>query len=144
MSVNGSNQIQAVQYALATIISAQKILRALAPEYNWRGMGNLLGDYGEFIAIQNYNLEKASSGKKDYDATTKDGKTVQIKTTLSASTIGFRGEADLMLVIGVNDDGDWEELYFGDFKKVKENSRHNERDNKFALTLSKLKKIKNS
>jgi len=30
--------------------------------------------------------------------------------------IGYRGEADKMLVIHVQSNGDWEELYYGDFK----------------------------
>jgi len=141
VSVTEEKQVEAVKAAMATIISAQKILQALAPEYNWRGMGNVIGDFGEFIATRHYGLEKAPSGTKDYDAVTKDGKTVQIKTNFAASSIGFRGEADLMLVIGIKSNGDWEELYFGDFKKVKEIASYGKRDNKYGLTVSKLKKI---
>jgi hypothetical protein len=37
---------------------AQRALRALAPEYKWVGLGNLLGDFGEFIAVQSYGLTK--------------------------------------------------------------------------------------
>jgi len=61
------------------IYASQQTLRELAPEFKWTGLGNLLGDYGEFIAIEKYNLTKAPSGSGDYDAVTKDGKTVQVK-----------------------------------------------------------------
>ena len=131
----------AVKHIIATIFSAQNALRDLAPDYRWAGMGNLLGDYGEFICIKHYELEKAPSGSKDYDALTKDGKTVQIKTNHAASTIGFRGEADLMLVVYVADDGEFEEPYYGDFQLVKDNSNYGARDNKHSITISKLKKL---
>ena len=132
----------AVKHIIATVFSAQNALRDLAPEYRWAGMGNLLGDYGEYICISHYELEKAPSGSKNYDALTKDGKTVQIKTNHAASTIGFRGEADLMLVVYVADDGEFEELYYGDFQLVKNNSSYGARDNKHSITISKLKRLK--
>jgi len=36
-------------------------------------MGNLLGDYGEYIALANYALTKAPGGAAGYDAVTADG-----------------------------------------------------------------------
>src|SRR2546426_12499061 len=53
---------EAIKHIVATIFSAQDALRDLAPEQRWAGMGNLLGDYGEYIALANYNLKKAPSG----------------------------------------------------------------------------------
>ena len=50
---------EAIKHIVATIFSAQDALRDLAPEQRWAGMGNLLGDYGEYIALANYNLKKA-------------------------------------------------------------------------------------
>src|SRR5436309_7531128 len=88
---------EAVKHVLATIFSAQDALRDLAPEQHWAGMGNLLGDYGEYVALANYNLRKAPSGSDGYDAITTTGQKVQIKANHAASTIGFRGEADLLL-----------------------------------------------
>ena len=132
----------AVKHIVATIFSAQNALKDLAPDYKWAGLGNLLGDYGEFICINHYNLEKAPSGSGGYDALTRDGRTVEIKTNRSSGQIGFRGEADLMLVVSVADDGEFEEIYYGDFKLVKENSRYSARDNKNTITISKLKKLK--
>ena len=134
---------KAIKHIIGTIFSAQNALRELAPEFKWAGMGNLLGDYGEYICIEEYNLKKAQAGANGFDALTQDGKTVQIKTNHAASSIGFRGDADMMLVIHVFDDGAYEELYFGDFKKVKENSNYSARDNKQSITISKLRKLRN-
>ena len=42
-------------------------------------MGNLLGDYGEYFALANYDLKKAPGGADGHDAITADGMKVQIK-----------------------------------------------------------------
>lgn len=113
------SKVRAVQHIMATLFSAQNALRELAPEFRWAGLGNLLGDYGEYVAIQHYGLTKAPAGANGYDAIDANGQKVQIKANHSASTIGFRGEADLLLVIKVEPDGAWKELYYGPFAAVR-------------------------
>jgi hypothetical protein len=63
---------------------------------------------------------------------------VQIKTNFAAGQIGFRGSADLMLVIGVREDGTWHELYFGPFEAVRAIARFSARGNKHMVPVSKL------
>ena len=110
MQASLKRQQEAVKHIVATIFSAQDALRDLAPEQRWAGMGNLLGDYGEYVAIAHYNLKKAQGGAGGYDATTHEGLKVQIKTNHSSTTIGFRGEADLLLVLKVESNAEWKEL----------------------------------
>ncbi len=62
--------IEAVKHIIATIFSAQNALRELAPDFKWSGMGNLLGDYGEYLCINHYKLIKAPAGSNGFDATT--------------------------------------------------------------------------
>ena len=126
---------------MATLFSAQGALKTLAPEYKWAGMGNLLGDYGELVCIEEYGLTKAPPGSNGYDAVTEEGKTVQIKACHASSQIGFRGTADLILVIKVEADGNWTEVYYGSFESVLEGSRYSQRDNKRTMTLAKLKAL---
>jgi hypothetical protein len=133
------DRIIAVQAILASIFASQKALQALAPGFNWVGLGNLLGDFGELVAMDHYQLTKAASGSGSYDAMTTEGKRVQIKTNYAAGQIGFRGDADLLLVIGVKSDGSWEEIYYGDFAVVKQSSRYSARDNKNMIPVSKLR-----
>lgn len=133
------NRLAAIQHILATVFTAQNALRALAPEFRWTGLGNLLGDFGECLAIDAYGLLKAPPGSTAFDATNSSGQTVQIKTNFSSSTIGFRGEADLLLVIRVSENGQWEELYFGDFATVAAASSYSARDNKRSITIAKLR-----
>ncbi len=132
---------EAIRHIMATLFSAQNALRSLAPEFRWAGLGNLLGDYGEFLAIQHYGLTKANSGSAGYDATTAEGKTVQVKASHSADQIGFRGNADLMLVLKVALDGTWEEVYFGDFARVKAIARYSARDNKHMVPVAKVRAL---
>ncbi len=140
MSLNGK-KIEGVKSIMDTIFSALQALRIFAPEHRWQGLGNVLGDYGECIAIDHYNLKKAPGSSDGFDAYTKDGKTVQIKANHAANQIGYRGKADLMLVLSIKDDGSWNEIYFGDFQTVLKYSKWSARDSKHTITISKLKKI---
>ena len=132
---------EAIRHIFATIFSAQNALRSLAPEFKWTGLGNLLGDFGECVAIEHYGLTKAESGSSGFDAINKDGQTIQIKANYSSKSIGIRGEADLLLVIKVKVDGSWEELYFGDFEKALSIANFSARDNKHSISITALKKI---
>src|SRR5438309_1433876 len=130
-----SNPNDAVKHIIATIFAAQKALQDLVPEGRWRGMGNLLGDYGEFIALNYYGLTRAPSRSNGYDALTADGKKVQVKTNYSSSTIGIRGDADLLLVLKVQSNGEWTQVYFGPLAPIMKVSRYSKRDNKYMISM---------
>ena len=82
-------------------------------------MGNLLGDYGEYMALAHYNLRKAPTGASGFDAYVADGKKVEIKANHSSSTIGLRGEADLLLVLEVESNGEWKNATMGPSSRSK-------------------------
>ena len=63
-----SRKVEAVKGIISSLFASQRALRALTPEYKWAGLGNLLGDFGEFIATQEYGLAKACAGSNGYDA----------------------------------------------------------------------------
>ena len=136
------SRIEALKGVMASLFASQRTLKALAPEFKWAGLGNLLGDYGEFIATTVYGLKKAPSGSNGFDAITADGKTVPVKTNYAANQIGFRGAADLLLCLKIKDNGDWEELYFSLFASVKEKARFSARDNKHMVPISLLKALR--
>lgn len=134
---SGSEKIEAAKGIIASIYALQKSLKSLAPEYTW---SNWLGDFGELVTIDRYQLEKAPSGSKGFDAYTIERKTVQIKAT-HHKMIGFRDKADLMLVIHVDDNGNWSEVYFGDFETVEKNSYFSKTDKKRTIPISKLRRL---
>ena len=142
--MSDASKVRAVQHIMATLFSAQNALRELAPEFRWAGLGNLLGDYGEFVTIEAYGLTKAPAGSSGFDATTSDGRTVQIKANHAANQIGFRGEADLLLVVKVATDGEWQEVYYGSFADVKALAQYSARDNKHMIAVSKLIALKDA
>lgn len=133
--------VEAVRHIIATMFSAQNALRELAPDFKWAGMGNVLGDFGEYICISSYGLTKAPAGADGYDAIDSQGRTVQIKANHASATVGFRGTADLLLVIHVDSSGNFEEVFFGEFSIASDASSYSGRDNKRTITISKLKKL---
>jgi hypothetical protein len=140
--MDGEKRIEAVKGVISSLFASQRALRALAPEYKWAGLGNLLGDFGEFIAVSVYGLSKAPAGSNGYDCLNAEGKSVQVKTNHAPNQIGFRGEADLMLVLHVSTSGEWEEVYYGPFRLVAAASRYSARDNKKMISISKLRSLK--
>lgn len=142
--ITKEQRIEAMKGVLASLFASQRTLKSLAPRFKWAGLGNLLGDYGEFIAVEVYGLEQAPRGANGYDAITPDGKRVQVKANYAASQIGFRGDADLLLCLKIDLTGDWTEIYYGDFHPVKAAARYSARDNKSMVPVSVLTKIKDA
>lgn len=142
--ITKEQRIEAMKGVLASLFASQRTLKSLAPSFKWAGLGNLLGDYGEFIAVEVYDLKPAPRGANGYDAVRPDGKKVQVKTNYAASQIGFRGEADMLLCLKINDSGDWAELYYGDFALVRLAARYSARDNKHMVPINALIKIAKS
>ena len=136
-----SEKSEAIRYIIATIFSAQNALRSLAPEFKWTGLGNLLKDYCECIAIKNYDFTKAESGAFGYDAINKRGDKIQIKANYASNLIWLNGEADLLLVIKIKVEGTWDDVYFGDFLKALSIANYSKRDNKYSISITALRKI---
>jgi hypothetical protein len=134
-------RIEAMKGVLASLFASQRTLKSLAPQFKWAGLGNLLGDYGEFIATEVYGLQQAPRGANGYDALSVEGKKVQVKANYAALQIGFRGDADLLLCLKIDLNGDWTEIYYGDFELVKKAARYSARDNKHMVPISALLKI---
>jgi len=84
---------------------------------------------------------RAPGGADGYDAVTAEGLKVQIKANHSSSTIGFRGEANLLLVLKIESNAEWRELYYGPFKPVKEKATYSKRDNKHMIPVAKLQEL---
>ena len=138
------DRIEGVKGIMARMMEQTKTLQALVPEYNWTG--NPLGDFGELLAIEHYSLKKAPIGTTAFDATTSDGKTVSIKANQHSKQIGIRKyankpKADLLLVIHVNQDVTWDEVYHGDLDTVIPECNWSGADTKWTIGITKLKKI---
>ena len=127
-----------VKEIVASYTSASKKLKEIVPSFNW---SNLLADYGEYVCIENYGLKQAPVGTKGFDAKNKKNKTVQIKTVRDTTkSIKFSSGADYLLVIEVDENANWEEVYYGNFKKIIKTS-YPTKNGEYTVGISKLKKI---
>lgn len=79
--------------------------------------GHMVGSLGECIVAEAYGLELMSPSNKGFDALSKDGKKVEIKTTQS-KTIAFRSCPDHTIIIRIFKDGTFEECYNGPGERI--------------------------
>ena len=101
---------EAVQQLQTTVAALQKSY----PQKKFTLDGRLVGDLGEILVAEHYELELLPGLAKHYDATTRDGRRVQIKTTMKASlTFPCDHTPDYYLGIKINVDGSIIEVFNG-------------------------------
>lgn len=106
--------------------------------------GRLVGDLGEVLAEENYEIILFDTIKHSYDATTFDDKKIQIKATFKDSlTFPSNHIPELYLGLKINPDGSFEEVYNGPGKYIKEliNKRKSPYNRLHLLPIKKLSKI---
>lgn len=79
--------------------------------------GRLVGDIGEVIAALEYDLELDKVSQPIHDATTPDGRNVQIKATFKES-LTFSFVPDYYLGFRLFPDGSYEEIFNGPGKDI--------------------------
>jgi hypothetical protein len=132
-----------IQDCILKIFEIQERLQQEAPDFNWKGLGNLLGDYGEYLAIKHFELSPTTRGLANADATMSDDTTVQIKTCLHSERIGFRGTAGKLLVLKIDGkSGDFDAIYNGNFPDGL--AGRSERDSKYVISLAQLLKMRDT
>jgi hypothetical protein len=99
------------------VIDLLKIVGEMKKKYPIKSFtldGRLVGDIGEIIVQENYELTLYERLEPHYDGETKSHKKVQIKTTLKDS-LGFSGSLipEYYIGIKINKDGSFEEVYNG-------------------------------
>lgn len=87
-------------------------LESFYPEKHFTLDGILLGNLGEVYAAEKYGLTLLEESAKTHDATTSDGKYVQIKVT-QGRQVGLYEEPEYLLVLQVHRDGSFTEVYYG-------------------------------
>ncbi|MDA9940599.1 hypothetical protein N9C18_00900 [Planktomarina temperata] len=128
-----------IKELVASYLATKDKLRSIDSSFNW---SNLVGDYGEYVAIKNYNLKQAMTGTKGFDATNTLNKTVQIKTIRATTkSIKFSDGADYLLVLRLWDDASWEEIYYGSMEKVKKYISYPTKNGEYTVNLTKLIQI---
>ncbi|MEP0861965.1 MAG: hypothetical protein HRF52_11070 [Ignavibacterium sp.] len=114
-----------------------KIIASMQKDYPKRKFtldGRLVGDIGEILAEQIYDLQLLDGQQKDYDAIS-NGRMIQIKTTMKNSlTIGDLPE--YYLGLRIDDNGNVEEIFNGPGRLVWDLVKHRKRPKSYLLSIS--------
>jgi len=108
--------------------------------------GRLVGDLGEVLAEENYEIVLFDNIQPLYDATTLDNKMVQIKATFKDKlTFPTEHIPELFLGLKLNTDGSFNEIYNGPGKYIKEliGKRKSPYNRLHLLPIKKLSEISN-
>ncbi len=134
----------AIKNAIRKILREVEKLRKTYPKRNFTLDGRLVGDIGEVLAEEYYNITLFKKQVNYYDGIFKNKLLVQIKTTMKDR---FTFPADHIpkyyLAIKVHNDGTFEEVYNGLGKDVENalNSRKKPKNNQYVVTANVLKKL---
>ena len=118
-----------------------KITKELETEYPGRKFtidGHLVGSIGEVIVAENYGLKLLPNSTETHDAEAKDGKMVQIKAT-QINRIAISSAPDFIIVIQLQSDGSWIEIYNGPGKIVWDNAGKMQKNGQRQISIHKLK-----
>ena len=101
--------------------------------------GHLVGSLTEIYAQEKYNLTLCKNQSKKYIDAYKDNKGIQIKGTQLEKDIILKGPTDILLVLKITDESNFEEIYNGDFKSVWKLC--NNKNEYKTIRVSKLKEL---
>ena len=121
-----------------------KIVSEMQEDYSHKKFtldGRLVGDIGEILAEQLYDLKLLDGLQKAQDAES-NGRLVQIKTTMK-NTLGFGDIPDYYLGLRVDENGDVEEIFNGPGSLVWELVKNRKRPKNYlySINLSSLRKL---
>ena len=130
------------QSLVKDLYATVKELEEMFPGRHFTPDGHMAGSIGECLVADAYNLELLTASNKGFDAISPSGKKVEIKATQSKSA-AFRHEPEHAIVIRIEPDGTFEEIYNGpgnivwnhfSGKKLPTNGQ-------YAISLNQLKKL---
>lgn len=105
--------------------------------------GHLVGSLGEVIASERYGITLATPSTQGFDGWEKDGTPVEIKATQRES-IGLRSTPVRLLVLKIQPDGTFEEVYWGPGKAAWDAAGPIQKNGQRCVRLSRLREIANS
>ncbi len=103
--------------------------------------GHIVGSLGEALAEYRYGLRLLTASAERHDATTKDGKLVQIKATQGTRGVGLRSEPDYLIVLRITRDGSAEEVFNGPGSVAWNNAGGMQKNGQRPISLNKLRAL---
>lgn len=103
-----------VPVAIRQLLRVVGQLHAAYPNKRFTLDGRLVGDLGEVLVAEEYDLRLHEGLRKHHDAIASDGRQVQIKTTMqNALTFPADHTPDYYLGIKIHEDGKFDEIFNG-------------------------------
>ena len=130
--------------AVEQLLQVVQNLREVYPKKRFTLDGRLVGDLGEVLAEQEYDLQIFEEIRKHHDALSSDGRSVQIKATMQESlTFPADHIPDYYLGIKIHTDGTITEVFDGPGKIAWEAIRNRKptKTNLHSISVSSLKKL---
>jgi hypothetical protein len=128
--------------AIKDLYAARNKLRRAFPELSFTLDGNLVGDIGEAIAIDDYKLISLGKGTKQHDFKTQTGEKVQVKATQQTKGgVGLGQEQEHfehLVVFQIFEDGTYSILFDGPGGYIDKAREHK---TSASLTVLQLKKL---
>ena len=123
-------------YALTAKLSEMYPGRHFTPD------GHMVGSLGEVMAAERYGLELYEASHETYDAYTLHGerRAVQIKTT-QTNRVGIGEKPDYLIVLHLNPEGEFEEVYNGPGEKAWEAAGKMQKNGQRQISLAKLRRL---
>jgi len=115
-------------------------LEATFPGRHFTPDGHLVGSLGEVLAAHHYGLELLPASRATHDATSRDGRPVQIKAT-QGSRVSMRAACDLLLVLKLDRHGGFEEIFNGPGLTVWAAAGPLQSNGQRAISVTKLRKL---
>lgn len=114
------------------------------PHRNFTLDGRLVGDLGEVLVAEAYDIQLDERLRKSYDGITSDGRLVQIKATMkNALTFPSDTTPDYYLGIKIHPDGRFTEVFNGPGSVAQEavKQRKPTRDRLYSVPINTLEKL---
>ena len=115
-------------------------LEMLFPGRKFTLDGHLVGSIGEVLAAHRYGLELLPASAKGHDATTADGRLVQIKAT-QAKSVGIRSEPDHLIVLKLTGNGSADEVYNGPGAAPWQHAGKMQKNGQRVISVSRLQNL---
>jgi len=132
--------IETVPELVREIYAIVAKLEAAFPGRHFTPDGHLVGSLGEVLAAHYYDLELMPASVVAHDATTRDGRHVQIKAT-QVDRVALRADCDWLLVLTLDAQGGFDEIYNGPGAPVWAAAGRMQSNGQRSISLSKLRAL---
>jgi len=133
-----------IHRAVEALLEVVDALHKRYPKKKFTLDGRLVGDLGEILVEQDYDLELFDGLERHHDGITPDGRRVQIKTTMKdCLTFPCDHTPDFYLGIKIFRDGSYEEVFngSGQIAQLAVRNRKPTKNNLYLISLSALRAL---